>query len=72
MVTEQERAECWIVQYRVRVNDRTPWGSWAVLNTPDNLTETSAKRICHKRREQETNRHWREWRVLHVTQEVVY
>ena len=75
-VSEQEKAECWVVQYRVRPRNGV-WGAWAT-GTDYRRKETALK-ACDDQRAHEEAQQAKfgksaevEWRVLHVTQEVVY
>ena len=74
-VPEQEKAECWVAQYRVKSKSSTTWGKWATHQ--DYRTRDAAVRSCDSMRQVAekfglTRKADEEWRVLHVTQEVVY
>jgi hypothetical protein len=70
----QEQASCWISQYRVRPR-KGPWGAWTT-DLDYRTAEAAQRRVDGKREDEkqygEKRRAEIEWRVLKVTQEVVY
>lgn len=69
---EQETAETFIVQYRVKSKSSKAWGAWTIHR--DYLRAETAAVECGKKRmaARKNVKSDEEWRVLHVTQEVVF
>lgn len=73
---ERERAECWIVQFRVKGRSQKEWGAWSTGS--DYRRKDTAVEQCDMQRQVEAGREAKggtartEWRVLKVSQEVVY
>lgn len=69
---KQESAEAYVVQYRVKSKSSTTWGKWAMWR--DYRRPQTAQAECDRKRMVATQHSGaaEEWRVLHVTQEVVY
>lgn len=67
--------ECWVVQYRIKSKSKPNWEGTRWVMHHEYFTQEKAVRRCDHMREkaaQRVNDCDEEWRVLHVTQEVVY
>ena len=69
METIEETVD-YVVQYRVKSGQNGPWGKWATGVPMPN--KDSAIRLTDRQRAQRCKDGREEWRVIEVTQRVVY